>query len=260
MHAAAAVLASAFAAVVVLVLPVAQRPAYRRFLRRLRADPAVRPRYYLRVIAKDWAAVGLVVAVAALAGRSARSIGVPAYPGGANLTLVAVVLVLTAAALVPALAAMRRRGPARDERTVRALRRAIGLVPVTSRERAGFACLCVTAGVCEEVVYRGFGIAYLRWLWPAAPWPWLVAATAIPFGLAHLYQRAPGVTAATVLGALLCLVTLATGTLLPAIVIHAAVDLHNLAIPGELAARAAAEEGLLAAGRAEVAAADRPGE
>ncbi len=247
MHAFAAVLASAFAAVVVLVPPLAQRPAYQRFLRRLRVDPGARLGYYLRVMARDWAAAGLVVAVGALAGRSARAIGVPAYPGGASLPLAAVVLALTAASLVLTVAAIRRRGTGHDDRIVRALRMVIGLVPLTRAERAGFACLCLTAGICEEVVYRGFGIAYLRWLWPGAPWPWLIAATAIPFGLAHRYQGAPGVTVATLLGALLCLVTLATRTLLPAILIHAAVDLRNLAIPGQLAARAAADEGLLPA-------------
>jgi uncharacterized protein len=186
-HTLAAVLASVLAVVVIALPPVAQRPAYRRFLRRLRVDPAARLAYYRRVIAQDWAVAGIVVAVGAVAGRSVRSIGVPAYPGGADITLAAEVLALAAASLIPVLAVARRRGPGHDDRMVRALKAVIGLVPITRRERAWFGWLCVTAGICEEVVYRGFGVAYLRWLWPAAPWPWLIAATAVPFGLAHLY-------------------------------------------------------------------------
>lgn len=246
MHTLAAVLASALAVVVVTVPPLTQRRAYRRLLQRLRVDPGARLAYFGRVMMRDWAAAGLVLVVGVLAGRSARSVGLPAYrPGSVNAPLVAEVLALTAASLVPLLFLVRRRGLRHDDQMVRQLRPVIGLVPATLRERVGFAALSVTAGICEEAVFRGFGIAYVRWLWPAASWPWLIVATSVPFGLAHLYQGGGGMAFATVVGGILCWVTLATGTLLPAMVIHATVDLRNLAIPGQLAARAAAEQGLL---------------
>ena len=85
---------------------------------------------------------------------------------------------------------------------------------------------------------------------PSAPleasirWPWLTVLTWVPFGLAHLYQGAEGWLSSPSLG-ILCWVTLATGTLLPGMVIHATVDLRNLAIAGQRAVRAAAGQGLL---------------
>jgi CAAX protease family protein len=245
-HTLAAVLATALAIVVVAVPPLTQRRACRQLLKRLRVGTGTRLAYFRHVMIRDWVAAGLVLAVGLLAGRSPRSIGVPAYrPGGVNAPLVAAALALTAASLVPVLFVLRRRGPQQDDRLVRQLRPVIGLVPAARRDRAGFAALSVTAGICEEVVFRGFGIAYVRWLWPDVSWPWLILLTSVPFGVAHLYQGRGGMTFAVIVGGILCWVTLATGSLLPAMVIHATVDLRNLAIPGELAARAAAEQGLL---------------
>jgi len=234
----AAVLASALAVVLAVVLPLAARPAYRRYLRRLAADPGARLSQYRRVIARDWAAAGLVVLIGALAGRTPRSVGLPAYPGGADMALAAEVLALTCASMVPAMMVLRRRGERHDEMMVTHLQRVIGLVPITRGERAGYAALSVTAGICEELLFRGFAVGYLRWLWPAAPWPWLILATSVPFGLGHLYQGAAAAVWTAVIGALFCWITLASGTLLVAMLVHAAIDLRNLAIPGELARRA----------------------
>ena len=91
--------------------------------------------------------------------------------------------------------------------------------------------MAVTAGVCEELIFRGFGIAYVRWLWPGATHFWLVALTAAGFGFAHLYQGARGVILTGVVGAVLASLVLATGSLYPAMAIHALVDLRVLALP-----------------------------
>ncbi len=238
----AAVLASALAVVLAVVLPLAAQPTYRRYLRRLAADPRARLAQYRRVIGRDWAAAGLVVLIGVLARRTPRSVGMPAYRGGADVALAAEVLVLAAASLVPMLVVLRRRGERHDEMMVTYLQRVIGLIPVTRGERAGYAALSVTAGICEELLFRGFAVGYIRWLWPAAPWPWLILATSVPFGLGHLYQGTASAAWITVLGALFCWITLATGTLLVAMLIHAAIDLRNLAIPGELVRRAAAAQ------------------
>lgn len=242
MHVVAAILASALAVTLVVVLPLTSPAAYRRYTRRLQSDPGARLGCYARIMARNWAVAAAVVGIGLLAGRSARSIGLPAYPGGANLGLVAAVLTVSAAAVALAVAATRHRSPAHDDLLLTQLRRAISLLPVSGRERAGYAALSLTAGICEELVFRGFAVAYVRWLWPGAPWAWLIVVTSVPFGLGHLYQGAGGGVVTGVLGALFCLTTLATGTLLPAMIMHAAIDLRNLAVPRELVRRAAAAQ------------------
>lgn len=97
------------------------------------------------------------------------------------------------------------------------------LLPRTPRERAGFAGLSLAAGLCEELIYRGFLFGALM----VATWGSAVATlvSAAAFGLVHGYQAPAGVARAAVLGVLLTAPVLATGSLLPAMAAHAAIDL-----------------------------------
>ena len=106
------------------------------------------------------------------------------------------------------------------------------LAPETSGERRGFWLLSFTAGICEEILFRGF----LMWL--IAQWTGLVAAvilSSILFGCAHIYLGTAYVPKVAIVGLLFALVVVASGSLWPAIVIHAAMDLSS----GEISFRVA---------------------
>jgi uncharacterized protein len=97
------------------------------------------------------------------------------------------------------------------------------LIPVTRAERAAFVGLSFSAGVCEEFVFRGFLISALfvatESLWLAV----LLAAGA--FAIVHAYQRPAGAVRAGVLGLVLTLPLLVTGSVFPSMAAHALVDL-----------------------------------
>ena len=60
---------------------------------------------------------------------------------------------------------------------------------------------------------------------------WVLAlGVAVVFGLAHVYQGAAGVVVTSMMGAVLGVLVVATGSLLPAVVLHAALDLRALLI------------------------------
>jgi membrane protease YdiL (CAAX protease family) len=80
-------------------------------------------------------------------------------------------------------------------------------------------------------VFRGFGIAYVRFLWPDAGDGWIILITSAVFGLAHLYQGLRGVVLTGLVGAAFASMTLTTGSLVPAIAVHAMVDLRILGLP-----------------------------
>lgn len=97
------------------------------------------------------------------------------------------------------------------------------LMPETRAEKIGFAGLSLTAGICEELVFRGYLIPALSQATGS-----LVAAAAISsavFGVLHAYQRPAGAARAAVLGALLAAPLLATGSLLPGMAAHTLIDL-----------------------------------
>lgn len=97
------------------------------------------------------------------------------------------------------------------------------LIPQTLSEKLTFVGVSVTAGICEELVFRGFLIAALR----AATGSVVVAVVlaAAAFGAAHAHQNVSGGLRATLLGLVLAVPLLVTGSLYPAIAAHAVVDL-----------------------------------
>jgi len=69
--------------------------------------------------------------------------------------------------------------------------------------------------------YRG----YLAWFF--ATWVgdvWAMALVVAIFGIGHAYQGRKGATRATLAGAVMAAIVLATGSLIPAMIIHAMID------------------------------------
>jgi membrane protease YdiL (CAAX protease family) len=96
------------------------------------------------------------------------------------------------------------------------------LLPHTSAEWQAFTPLAVTAGICEEVLFRG----YLVWL--LTPWLGLYGAAGVSmviFGVAHSYQGPSFALRAFLAGVVMGALALVTGSVLPGIVLHAIVDM-----------------------------------
>jgi hypothetical protein len=76
-HTVAAVLASALAAYLVLVLPVVGRRRYRRLISDDQTNSGVRLTQYRTMIIRQWTLVGVVLVIGLMSGRSWRSLGLP---------------------------------------------------------------------------------------------------------------------------------------------------------------------------------------
>ena len=92
------------------------------------------------------------------------------------------------------------------------------LMPRSPAETRGFLLLAGLGAICEEYVYRGFLLhATIAWIGN----PWLaVGLTSISFGFAHGYQRAAGITRAGLLGVIISVPVVLSGSLFPAVVAH----------------------------------------
>jgi membrane protease YdiL (CAAX protease family) len=104
------------------------------------------------------------------------------------------------------------------------------LVPTNNRERLLWAAVAVSAGICEELVFRGWLLATLQSELGMGGLSLLIASAAI-FGLAHVYQGAPGVVLAALVGAFFCVVYVKTGSLLVPILLHTAIDVRFAFLP-----------------------------
>lgn len=96
------------------------------------------------------------------------------------------------------------------------------LLPGGPAERAAFVGVSLSAGVGEELVFRGYAIGAL------APWTGLAPAvvlSTLAFGVVHAYQGVLGFVRTAALGGLLAWGWLASGSLLPAMAAHTLLDL-----------------------------------
>jgi membrane protease YdiL (CAAX protease family) len=228
--------AGAFAVLLAAYLVIGQAVvggwSQRRFRRTLGRDPRARLLRYRRTALLEWSGVAAcALLVAAAPGLDLADIGLR-WPrltgGGAPYTLVGGLgLALSVALLIT----LRRRVEQGAE--VVAPGEVVALLPRTVRERRAFAALAVTAGVCEETLYRGVLLALAAALRPEPGPARLVALSALAFGVAHSYQGGAGVVVTAVLGACLTVLYLGSGSLLLPVLYHVLVDLRVLMLAAD---------------------------
>jgi hypothetical protein len=209
----------------------------KRILARVRADPASRVRFYRAAILSGWAraAVAMLVVVAAsftgpeTPGWDLPEIPTLGMPDGALIAwLLAAWVTLT---MVIGGFRLRKRMRAGHQPPGRA--QIAVLVPRTDRERRFAAALSVTAGVTEEVVFRYALIALGIEVFHLPALAAVVLSLLLFVGI-HAYQGRLGMVNSAVLGAVFTFLTLLSGSLLPAILLHIAIDLNALLlVPAE---------------------------
>jgi membrane protease YdiL (CAAX protease family) len=98
------------------------------------------------------------------------------------------------------------------------------LMPQNLLEVSVFVALVCTVSLCEEFMYRGFAYAVFKQLGAGSTAVAIIASSAL-FAAGHLYQGRRGVVNTFVLGMLLAGARSWSGSLVPAILSHLAVDL-----------------------------------
>jgi membrane protease YdiL (CAAX protease family) len=101
-------------------------------------------------------------------------------------------------------------------------------LPGSPAERRWFVAVAVSAGVCEEVLYRGFLLRHLTAAPPGLGGTGAVLVAALVFALAHTYQGALGAVATALMALGFTALFVASHSLWLPIVVHALVDLRVL--------------------------------
>jgi uncharacterized protein len=97
------------------------------------------------------------------------------------------------------------------------------VLPAGKWEFLPYCALAVTAGICEEILYRGFAMSALSRV-GISSWA-VVILTSILFGFAHTYQGRSGVVGTGLMGLAFGTVRVVTASLFPVMVWHTVVDL-----------------------------------
>jgi CAAX protease family protein len=195
-------------------------------VRGTRRDP--RP-VYTYCIAYQWVVVAAIAGLWIATGRpwGALLLGfAPSWRLAAGLAVAAAYGILT---IVQRHALLAR--PKLLARVSAQLGEAEALVPHTPQEMRLWPFVAITAGCCEEVMFRGFLLAVISSV------SGLIAAvpiTAVLFGLYHGYYGWRGILKTGAAGLIFALLAVGSTSLIPAVIVHATIDLAS----GELGYRA----------------------
>jgi membrane protease YdiL (CAAX protease family) len=223
-------------AVLAVVHPLAGYLSFRRLLQRIRAGDRIdRSRLYDATIISHWTLLGITLALWAGAGRDWATLGLGLEIDGEFLAA----LVLAALGIALLLQQLRQVMTASaDELT--AVRGALGniefIIPQNGSELGRFYLLSLTAGIVEEILWRGYMIWYFDHFMPL--WAAALIST-VSFALAHAYQGAGNLPKILLVGAAFAGLYLMTGSVWVAVVLHAAVDVLQGRTAYEIVRRAA---------------------
>lgn len=114
-----------------------------------------------------------------------------------------------------------------DEENHAELQKVAPILPQNYKELAQFSFLAFSAGICEEIVYRGFLVNYLYAHFIDPIWAYNVSVVfpAIIFGIVHMYQGFKSVLKISVMSLLFGTIFIFSESLLIVIVLHVLVDL-----------------------------------
>jgi membrane protease YdiL (CAAX protease family) len=175
---------------------------------------------YASTIGFQWLAVAVVAWRAWAHGYTAEQLGLVIHDR-TKILVASLVGAATIATLQWLNLRRMSRLPARSRGSMQAI--AERILPHSTVELLPFLALAITAGLCEEFLYRGFAMAVLSRLgWPA--WA-AVLISSIFFGLAHLYQGRGGFFSTLVIGTVFGTGRIAYNSLVPVMFWHSAVDL-----------------------------------
>jgi len=214
----------ALALLLAVFFPIRSRTFGYRRLREATPDrvPAMRNHLYRQALLLQWTFTLATVALWLVARRPWEALGLVFHVTAWSLAVPA------GMAMVVAYVVATLPRTLRDHDALLKVRERLSgverMLPRTDAEMKTFTLLSVTAGICEEFLYRGYLFWYLaHWL----PQPYVLLVAALVFGIGHSYQGMRGMVTTGIAGLFLGGLYLLTGSLYLSMAIHALTDLYS---------------------------------
>jgi uncharacterized protein len=225
------ILMQLMAAYTVLIEPLLRTNFYRMLKKQLNIDPTARLLFYRTQVLWEWSWVVVLVLIVVPIPEPLKWLGLvlPNQFGWIILLALLIGVVLSIFLL--------RRNPNAMAAMRRSLESSSILLPATHTERRWFAVTAITAGICEELLYRGFLMSYLPSNFPMFAGQFILISilSGIIYGLSRAYLGMKGILQTALTGFSFAIVYFLSGSLLPAMVVHILVELRTLVLwqPGD---------------------------
>lgn len=187
--------------------------------------PGVRVKHYTQTIFLLWAVALPILILWAASGRNWAELGF-VLQGGSMALIGWGLAALIAAFFLFQFSMVARSASARAQLQDAFSKSPVmtNFMPQTEDEKHLFHLVGTTAGITEEIIFRG----YLIWAFSLYVPLWVAALSSLlVFTLLHLYQGARQLPGVFLIGALVTLVFVLSGSIWPAIAIHIFVDVIN---------------------------------
>lgn len=237
-----------------LFIPIAELLSYRRYKKQIAAQTFKKQMFYNSVFVELWTPVIVILFLMLKGEIKLQDIGLSAIvwnPFGINNWLFAGAIILVAIPVLiillsiynyvgiksspifrEAYIAAVKKGASNEEQEANIVR---AILPTSKQEKVQWTFVSITAGITEEILFRGFLVYCFHYAFPSIPIPFLCLLQAIPFSLMHLYQGMKGVLMTLGMGVIFGLYVIVFGSIIPAIIVHILVDLTSNLIEREQA-------------------------
>jgi len=206
----------------ILVEPFLRTNFYRMLKKQLNIDATARLLFYRTQVLWEWSWVVVLILIVVPVQQPLVWIGLT-LPNQIGWIIMAALLLGIGLSTV-----LLRRNPGAMAAMQRSLEASAILLPSTPTERKWYAATAITAGICEELLYRGFLMHYLPVTFPTLDWLFVAIISGIIYGLSHAYQGFKGIFQTALTGFSFAIVYVLSGSLLPAMVFHALAELRTL--------------------------------
>jgi len=208
--------------------PIAGYFLFRRFKKADNYNLASRKlRTYSCIILSEWAFVIALFWLMHQHGLSISDLG--ENMGNANLTFIAIIILL-AIFMMMVYFNVRQLRQMKLEKLEAELDHLKMFLPNNKPEFIAFILIVFTAGICEELLYRGW-LQNLLAYGTGSVWIGLVFG-AIVFGFGHIYQGKTGIVQTGIIGLILGIVFIFTKSLVAGQVLHVIIDAVNGIVGG----------------------------
>jgi membrane protease YdiL (CAAX protease family) len=179
-----------------------------------------RIRFYRLTAVVEWAFLAALAAAWFFYSRSIADLGF-VVPGGLGFGGGGALLLILTGFLVYSWRGAATASDVDKEKARKSFGRIAKYVPQNDPELRSFYGVSLTAGIVEEIVYRGFVLWYLGQFMPL--WA-AVVVSSVAFGLAHNYQGASGVLRTGLAGLAFGIFYIVTGSIWLPIIAHVLLD------------------------------------
>lgn len=208
---------------------------YQKFTARVRVNPIERVRYYKKVMIGLWVPTLFILGMVLLGPLTFTDLGLGGIHWdtqtlGPWTTYIAFglgiiyLLILIYYVIGSRVSAKLRNKLIQAQEQELAKNQFTDIMPVSKEDKKVWTFVSWTAGITEEIIYRGFLIFALTLLFPTMSiWIVLVASSFI-FGLAHTYQGLGNVVRTSLIGLFFAILYIGLGSIIPLIVLHFLID------------------------------------